>query len=213
MASGLKINLSKSNLYGIGATNHEVNSMSNLMGCQPGKTPFICLGLPVGDCMSKIKAWDTLINWFQSKLSRWKVTTLSIGGRSMLLKTVLGSLGIYFLSIFVMTVGVAKQLESIRSHFFWGSNSDQKKMAWVSWDLVMASYSRGGLNIGSLVSFNLSLMLKWRWRFLHNDNMLWVRVIKHVYGQQGGFESSPSRITCSSPWSTLIVAAYRLINN
>ncbi|GJR59375.1 hypothetical protein Tco_1501537 [Tanacetum coccineum] len=76
--------------------------------------------------------------------SGWKVTTLSIGGRSMLLKTVLGSLGIYFLFMFVMPVGVAKQLESMRSHFFWGRNSDQRKMAWVSWDSVMASYSRGG---------------------------------------------------------------------
>ncbi|GJV51226.1 RNA-directed DNA polymerase, eukaryota, reverse transcriptase zinc-binding domain protein [Tanacetum coccineum] len=71
MASGLKINFSKSNLYGI---NHEVNGMSQLIGCQPGKIPFIYLGLPVGDSMSKIKAWDTLINRFQSKLSRWKVT-------------------------------------------------------------------------------------------------------------------------------------------
>ncbi|GJW06330.1 hypothetical protein Tco_1568753 [Tanacetum coccineum] len=69
----------------------------------------------------------------------------------MLLNTVLGSLGIYFLSMFVMPVGVAKQLESMRSHFFWGRNSDQRKMAQVSWDSVMASYSHGGLNIGSLV--------------------------------------------------------------
>ncbi|GJV26892.1 hypothetical protein Tco_1383340 [Tanacetum coccineum] len=74
----------------------------------------------------------------------------------------------------------------MRSHFFWGRNSGQRKMAWVNWDSVMASYSRGGLNIGSLESFNLSLLLKWRWRFVHNDNMLWVHVIdpsvlkKHV---------------------------------
>ncbi|GJR42636.1 RNA-directed DNA polymerase, eukaryota, reverse transcriptase zinc-binding domain protein [Tanacetum coccineum] len=98
--------------------------------------------------------------------------SLRMGGRSMLLKTVLGSLGIYFLFMFVMPVGVAKQLESMRSHFFWGRNSDQRKMARVSWDSVMASYSRGGLNIGSLVC-----------------------VIKHIYGQQRGFESSPSRMT------------------
>ncbi|GKF76463.1 hypothetical protein Tco_0225907, partial [Tanacetum coccineum] len=103
----------------------------------------------------------------------------------MLLNTVLGSLGIYFLSMFVMPVGVAKQLESMRSHFFWGRNSDQRKMAQVSWDSVMASYSHGGLNIGSL----------------------------HIYGQQGGFESSPSRMTGPSPWSRLIATTYRLINH
>ncbi|GJV26893.1 RNA-directed DNA polymerase, eukaryota, reverse transcriptase zinc-binding domain protein [Tanacetum coccineum] len=101
----------------------------------------------------------------------------------------------------------------MRSHFFWGRNSDQRKMAWVSWDSVMASYSYGWLNIRSLVGFNLSLLLKLRWRFVHNDNMLWVRIIKHIDGQQGGFESSLSRIRGSSLWSRLIAATYRLINH
>nr|GEX40458.1 hypothetical protein [Tanacetum cinerariifolium] len=69
------------------------------------------------------------------------------------------------------------------------------------------------LHCSTLVSFNLSLLLKWRWRFVHNDNMLWVRVIKHIYGQQGGFESSTSRVTDSNPRSRLIVATFRLINH
>ncbi|GKF63090.1 hypothetical protein Tco_0183144 [Tanacetum coccineum] len=90
----------------------------------------------------------------------------------MLLKTVRGSLGIYLLSVYVMPVGIAKKLESLRSNYFWGGNSEKRKMAWINWDVVMASHSQGGLDIGSLVGFNLSLLLKWKWSFAHDEDSL-----------------------------------------
>ncbi|GJV17798.1 hypothetical protein Tco_1363121 [Tanacetum coccineum] len=73
---------------------------------------------------------------FQSKLSSWKANLLSIGGRHTLIKVVLGSLG---------------------SH-------EAGKLAWIKWKNVLSSYDNGGLNIGSLKTFNLALLQKWRWR-------------------------------------------------
>ncbi|XP_071688093.1 uncharacterized mitochondrial protein AtMg00310-like [Rutidosis leptorrhynchoides] len=61
------------------------------------------------------------------------------------------------------------------------------KIAWVKWDLILASHEKGGLGIGSLNSFNLSLLLKWRWRLVNNPNALWVRVIKEIHGPESGF--------------------------
>nr|GEX56453.1 RNA-directed DNA polymerase, eukaryota [Tanacetum cinerariifolium] len=48
LASGLKINIHKSNIYGVGVTDIEVQSMSNNTGCSPGAFPFIYLGLHIG---------------------------------------------------------------------------------------------------------------------------------------------------------------------
>ena len=70
---------------------------------------------------------DRLVDKFQSRLSRWKVTTLSIGGRLTLLKSVLGGLGIYYLSLFVMPVTIAKKLEALQSNFFWGGMANKKR--------------------------------------------------------------------------------------
>ncbi|GJS53727.1 hypothetical protein Tco_0627089 [Tanacetum coccineum] len=54
----------------------------------------------------------------QSRLSKWKAKTLSIGGRLTLLKSVLGASPLYNMSIFKVPKGVLKVMESIRSNFF-----------------------------------------------------------------------------------------------
>ncbi|GJR19843.1 RNA-directed DNA polymerase, eukaryota [Tanacetum coccineum] len=82
--------------------------------------------------------------------------------------------------------GVIKDLEQLRARFFWGCQSDEKKIAWVAWDKVLASKDRGGLAIGSLASFNLALLQKWRWRFYNESEAMWRRVIKAIHGDEGG---------------------------
>ncbi|GJT46135.1 hypothetical protein Tco_0954850 [Tanacetum coccineum] len=119
------------------------------------------------------------------RLSSWKANLLSIGGRLTLIKSVLGSLGIYYLSIFRAPESVLQDLERIRAKFFWGGNKDKNKMAWVKWPIILNSFDKGGLNIGSLKAFNLALLQKWRWRLLSSPNALWVQVIKAYHGQEG----------------------------
>ncbi|GJT08810.1 arginine repressor C-terminal-like domain-containing protein [Tanacetum coccineum] len=51
--SGLKINLDKSRLFGIGVSPEEVSSIARSVNCSHGSLPFIYLGLPVGRSMKK----------------------------------------------------------------------------------------------------------------------------------------------------------------
>nr|GEY98525.1 RNA-directed DNA polymerase, eukaryota [Tanacetum cinerariifolium] len=85
-------------------------------------------------------------------------------GDLTLIKSVLGILGIYYLSIFKAPELVLKDLERSRGSFFWGSTIDNKKMAWIKWSNILPSFDKGGLNIDSLKSFNFALLQKWRWR-------------------------------------------------
>ncbi|GKD91967.1 putative RNA-directed DNA polymerase, eukaryota, reverse transcriptase zinc-binding domain protein, partial [Tanacetum coccineum] len=190
LASGLKINIHKSNIYGIGVNKDEVLSMASNAGCMAGDVPFNYLGLPIGSNMKSIASWKTLVDRFHMRLSSWKANLLSIGGRLTLIKSVLGSLGIYYLSIFRAPESVLQDLERIRANFFWGGNKDKNKMAWVKWPIILNSFDKGGLNIGSLKAFNLALLQKWRWRLLSSPNALWVQVIKAYHGQEGGFDTN-----------------------
>nr|GEW33945.1 zinc finger, CCHC-type [Tanacetum cinerariifolium] len=61
---------------------------------------------------------------------------------------------------------------------------DSKKLAWVKWSNILAFLDKGGLGVSSLKAFNMSLLLKWRWRLFHNSNALWVYVVKTIHGDE-----------------------------
>ncbi|GJT41527.1 RNA-directed DNA polymerase, eukaryota [Tanacetum coccineum] len=134
--------------------------------------------------MSRKSAWVGLVNKLQARLSKWKVKTLSIGGRLTLLKSVLGASPIYYMSIFKVPKGVLKTMESIRSKFFNGVDSSDRKISWVAWDNVLASKLNGGLGVSSFFALNRALLLKWVWRFISGDGSLWCKVIQAIYGSK-----------------------------
>nr|GEV56720.1 RNA-directed DNA polymerase, eukaryota [Tanacetum cinerariifolium] len=90
---GLKINFHKSNLVGIGIPFEEVKILSQITGCHASHSSFTYLGLPVGCNMAVTKSWDPLIYKFSKHLSTWKASLLSIGGMTILLTSVLGTIG------------------------------------------------------------------------------------------------------------------------
>lgn len=87
---------------------------------------------------------------------------LLVGGRSLLITLVLGSLGIYYMSLFMMPVQVKKRFEALWSNFFWEYDNTKKKLHWVNWNLTMASKEKGGLRLRSLEPLNHTLIQKWR---------------------------------------------------
>ncbi|GKF06465.1 hypothetical protein Tco_0037133 [Tanacetum coccineum] len=142
-ASGLKLKLSKSSLYGVGVPQQEVNAMASFL------------------------SWNPIVEKFKEKLSFWKARTLSFGGRLTLVLSVLGSL-----SLFCAPASVIQKLERVRKNFFWGGGGDCRKLAWVKWEKVISKFELRGLNIGSLKASNLGLLGKWWWRFKVERNSL-----------------------------------------
>ncbi|GJR44940.1 RNA-directed DNA polymerase, eukaryota, reverse transcriptase zinc-binding domain protein [Tanacetum coccineum] len=110
---------------------------------------------------------------------------LSIGGRLTLLKSVLGSIPIYYMSIFRAPSGVLQKLESIRCQFFNGHELGSRKASWVKWKYVLADKVHGGLGVSSLFALNRGLMIKWLWKFYNQKNSLWSNVIKAIHGKDG----------------------------
>ncbi|XP_022041930.1 uncharacterized mitochondrial protein AtMg01250-like [Helianthus annuus] len=54
LCSGLRINLHKSNIFGVGVEDREVDNMMELLGCKRGGFPFNYLGIQVGAKMSQV---------------------------------------------------------------------------------------------------------------------------------------------------------------
>ncbi|GJZ24831.1 RNA-directed DNA polymerase, eukaryota [Tanacetum coccineum] len=200
LLSGMSINIQKSHLLGVGIPDNCVAEAAKSIGCLIMKAPFKYLGILVGDNMSSKKAWDETINKMKKRLSRWKLNTLSVGGRLTLLKSVLGSTPIYNMSIFKVPKSVLNYMESLRRNFFNGFQEGDRKIAWVKWSKVLASKKFGGLGVSSFFALNRALLFKWVWRYLSHDNSLWSRIISALHGLNGHVLSA----AFNSTWSSII---------
>nr|GFC21804.1 RNA-directed DNA polymerase, eukaryota, reverse transcriptase zinc-binding domain protein [Tanacetum cinerariifolium] len=75
LASGLHINILKSQLLGVCVPHQVVEQAASLIGCSIMSNKFRYLGVMVGEYSSRIKAWDDVIFKLGSRLSKWKPVT------------------------------------------------------------------------------------------------------------------------------------------
>nr|GEY68182.1 RNA-directed DNA polymerase, eukaryota [Tanacetum cinerariifolium] len=197
LASGLETNVHKCQLLGVGVPNNVVQQAADSIGCSILNNQFRYLGVMVGDNMSRLKAWDDIILKIKSRLSKWKVKTLLIGGRLTLLKSVLGASPVYAMSIFTVPRGVL---------FFNGADQSDHKITWVAWDKVLASKKKRGLGVSSFFALNRSLLLKWMWRFVSQDGSLWCKVINALYG----LKVYSHQTHYSSNWCSILREVHKL---
>ncbi|GKC84144.1 RNA-directed DNA polymerase, eukaryota, partial [Tanacetum coccineum] len=143
--SGLRINMSKSKILGVHVDSTIVHRAALKLGCLVLKIPFMYLGTIVGGNMSRIDSWDVVVEKVKKRLSNWKMKTLSVGGRLTLVKSVLGSMPLYHMSLFKAPSGVLNRIEALRNRFFHGHDSNSKRAIWVNWKKALTSKDRGGL--------------------------------------------------------------------
>nr|GEZ64769.1 RNA-directed DNA polymerase, eukaryota, reverse transcriptase zinc-binding domain protein [Tanacetum cinerariifolium] len=127
-ASGLRMNLQKSKLIGISVKDDIVSRAAIKMGCSTLKALFIYLGVKVIGSMARVRSWDEIVEKIKKRLSKWKMNTLSIGGRLTLIKSVLSLTPLYYMSMFKVLSQVLKFLEGIRRKFFIGSDLKENKI-------------------------------------------------------------------------------------
>ncbi|XP_026377684.1 uncharacterized protein LOC113271978 [Papaver somniferum] len=115
--TGLNTNLEKSSVIGVGDAASNCDKCARVLGCEVGSLPINYLGLPIGSSSRRISIWDPVIDRLKKRLASWKRQYLSKGGRLILLKSVLRSMPIYYLSLFAIPASIANTLEKIMRNF------------------------------------------------------------------------------------------------
>jgi hypothetical protein len=182
MVSGLKINFWKSSLVGVNVSHDFMRMASAFLNCRVSSLPFKYLGLPVGANPRRVATWEPLIVSLRKRLASWDNKFASLGGRIVLLNSVLNAIPIFYLSYLKIPGIVWKQIRRLQREFLWGCRRGRKKVNWIKWDVVCLPKSKGGLGVRDIRVVNISLLVKWRWRLLHNDNTLWKEMLKSKYG-------------------------------
>ena len=120
LASGLRVNFLKSRLGGTGMDHVSLQRFTAILNCDTMISPFVYLGLPVGWSHKHSAFWNGVIEKVQARLSRWKRRCLSMAGRICLIRSVLSSIPLFFMSLFKLPSGVVEKLVRIQRNFLWG---------------------------------------------------------------------------------------------
>ncbi|KAM0036124.1 putative RNA-directed DNA polymerase [Helianthus debilis subsp. tardiflorus] len=204
ICSGLRININKSNLYGIGTSKSEMENTALVLGCKRGDFPFDYLGIRVGANMNRCCHWKKVVDVFEARLSSWKAKLLSIGGRVILIKAVLESIPIYYFSLYKAPVKIIDTLERLMNKFLWSGMSDNNKIHWVNWNRVTMPKKFGGLGIKRLKEINEALLFKWVWRYRAEKDCLWRRVVNACHKNINSWEVLPVNKNGVGCWKTIV---------
>jgi len=142
--SGLCVNYKKSTLVALGKEEAWIEHVQEILGCSTTQLPIQYLGLPLGANMRKASAWKSIIEKVQKRLKTWKSSCLSRAGRLVLVKSVLNSLPLYYLSLFKVPKKVANDIVRLQRKFLWSGNKEGRYMPLVKWEVVMKHKSKGG---------------------------------------------------------------------
>ena len=127
-----------------------------------------------------------MVSKFEKKISHWTNMLLSMGGRLVLIRAVLSSIPIYWLSLIPIPSSILDKLRKVIFSFLWGSSVKHKKYHLVDWHILARPTSHGGWGIKHLPSFSLSLRMKSFWLAVHSKG-IWNLLITTKYMKNKSF--------------------------
>lgn len=98
---------------------HILSASANTLGCRIEKCPIMYLGMPLGNKHKEQVIWEGIIEKTERKLANWKAQYLSLGGRTILINSVLDSLPTYVTCLFPLPAKVKERLDKLRRDFLW----------------------------------------------------------------------------------------------
>lgn len=116
-ASGLNINMNKSTISPINVNSSKANSVVESWGLKKEYLLINYLGMPLGGKPYSLKFWDNILQKIHKKLSSWKYSHLSKGGRITLINSTLESLPTYQLLVFKSPKGIEKNRVGLERFF------------------------------------------------------------------------------------------------
>lgn len=121
MASRLKVNFLKSCLIGVNVAKKFMDTACKFFNCCEGSLPFKYLGLPVGATPGRASTWEPILDLLICRLNNWGNKFISVGGRILLLNSVLNSIPIFYLSYLKMPLRVWRKIVRIQREFLFFS--------------------------------------------------------------------------------------------
>lgn len=115
---------------------NRVDQIAENWGIQKQFLPIQYLGVPFGGKPLSLPFWDNMLEKTQKKLSSWKYSLISKGGKLTLIHSTLNSIPIYQLSVFKAPLAVCKSMEKLWRDFLWKNRIEDKITHLLRWEKV-----------------------------------------------------------------------------
>jgi hypothetical protein len=128
----------------------------------------------------KYEEWIWVYNKIEARISIWCNIWLLMGGRLVLVKVVLESIYVYWISIAHIPKGILNKITKKCFSFPHIGKREKEGIPSVEWTKVTNLKEFGGWGLNNIHIFNMALALKCLWRLVYNK-ALWEKVMKYKY--------------------------------
>ena len=152
-ASGMLISMDKSVIIYNNIPNTELLTLTRMIPYKqlPLLSGFNYLGYYIKPLGYRTRDWDWLIKKFEKKISLWTHKLLSLGGRLVLVQSVLSSIPVYWMGLAPIPVSTLQKLKRITFAFLWGSSDTNRRYHLACWSDL--SWPKKMMDGGLKISF------------------------------------------------------------
>lgn len=155
MIYGLSINFHKSSVIMTSPLNDLGVTIVSALNCRLSSFPFTYPGLTIRPNKLSREDWIPLIDKISNRLSGWKWSSLSKGGRLVLVNSVLTALPTFWMFFYKLSDWVLSRIDRYRQNFLWsGSEINSPISCLVTWTSVCKPKAEGGLGVLNYKNFN-----------------------------------------------------------
>jgi hypothetical protein len=155
-ASGLQVNDSKTTVLYEGLSEVDLTPFKSFL-------PYTFTDLAIGfkylgyylkTGVYKVDDWSWLLAKMEKKIGLWCNRWLSLGGRYILIKLVLESQPVYWMSLETIPRSVLNKIQKIMFNFLWNGNNETQHFHLCRWESLSKPKKCGGWGFHNLFHFN-----------------------------------------------------------
>ena len=180
--SGLKLNLSKTELIPIGKCSEEnIKLGQDLEQIKIGSFPFKALGIWYAKTQEEIKTLNYIerIQKIDKLINIWKLRNLSLKGKITIIKTLLLPQIQFLFSMLYTPNNIIKQIDEKLFNFLWDN-----KPAKIKRDTIIAPIKDGGLGMVDTYEVNTTAKCMWIKRLLCENQGNWKTLFRYMLNIQ-----------------------------